>query len=318
MRVLVTGGAGYVGSVAVHALRAAGHDLVVLDTLERGRPERVGATRLVVGDVADVALVRGLLRDEGIDAVLHFAAYRSVEESVADPLRYHANNVGGAIRLFQAMADCGVRHLVHSSTCAVYGSPLELPVPEDAPVHPMNPYATGKRMVEQVIEDLAGAGVLSPVILRYFNAAGAVPELGLGEPRDSDSLLGRVLEAAAGGPPLRVFGLDYETRDGTAVRDFVHVQDLARAHVMALELTASVGAPVTLNLGSGTGSTVLEVIHAVERASGGTILWEPAPRRPGDPAASWADIRRAASVLGWAPTRSLDDIAASAWAHHGS
>ena len=317
MRVLVTGGAGYVGSVAVHALRAAGHHLVVLDTLERGRPDRLDGVRLVVGDVADVRLVGALLRDEGIEAVLHFAAYRSVEESMADPLRYHLNNVGGALCLFEAMAGCGVRLLVHSSTCAVYGSPRDLPVPEDAPLRPMNPYATGKGMVERVIEDLAAAGVLKPVVLRYFNAAGSVPELGLGEAPGSASLVAMVIDAAAGGAPLRVFGLDYETRDGTAIRDFVHVEDLARAHVMALEYVASGGAPVTLNLGSGTGTTVLEVIHAVERASGRVVPWEPAPRRPGDPAESWADIRRASSVLGWAPWRSLDDIAVSAWRNHG-
>jgi UDP-glucose-4-epimerase GalE len=317
MRVLVTGGAGYVGSVAVHALRAAGHHLVVLDSLVRGRPERLGETRLVVGDIADVTVVRALLREEEIDAVLHFAAHRSVEESTADPLRYHANNVGGAIRLFQAMAECGVRTLVHSSTCAVYGSPGQLPVAEDAPLQPMNPYATGKRMVEDVIRDLAAAGTLSPVTLRYFNAAGALPDLGLGEDRDSDSLVARAVDAAAGGTRLRVFGLDYATRDGTAVRDFVHVEDLARAHVMALELSASGGAPVTLNLGSGTGSTVLEVVGAVARASGRGVPWDPAPRRAGDPAESWADIRRAAAVLGWSPSRSLDDIATSAWRFHG-
>ncbi len=315
MRVLVTGGAGYVGAVTVRALLDAGHEVVVLDTLERGRRERVGAARLVVGDVADEALVAEVLAEGRIEAVLHFAADKSVEESVADPARSYANNVGGAVRLFRAMAAAGVRCLVHSSTCAVYGSPDRLPVDEDAPLHPLNPYATGKRIVEDVLADLARAGALRPVVLRYFNAAGAVPEAGLGE-EGGESLLARAFQAITGGPELCVFGADYPTRDGTAIRDYVHVADLARAHLAALDYVASGASPVTLNLGSGAGSTVLEVIRAVERAAGRPVPWVAAPRRVGDPVESWADIRRAAVALGWAPSRSIDDIARSAWAFH--
>jgi UDP-glucose-4-epimerase GalE len=316
MRILVTGGAGYVGSVTVHALLAAGHDVVVLDTLERGDASRVGAARLVVGSVTDERLVGELLRAARVDAVLHFAAYRSVEESTGDPLRYHANNVGGSLALFRAMAAAGVRDLVHSSTCAVYGTPAELPVNESAELRPMNPYATGKRIVEDVLADLATAGTIRPVVLRYFNAGGAVPDAGLGETTDGDSLLARVLRSATGREVLRVFGTDYPTRDGTAVRDFVHVSDLAGAHLLALDHLGRGAAPVTLNLGSGTGSTVLEVIRAVERTAGRPVPWSAAPRRAGDPVESRADIRRAADVLGWVPTRSLEVIADSAWRFH--
>ena len=320
MRVLATGGAGYVGSVAVRAMLAAGHDVVVLDTLEHGRRERLGEARLVVGDVADEALVRGLLDNGRIEAVVHFAAYKSVEESVRDPLRYHANNVAGSIALFRAMVATDVRWLVLSSTCAVYGLPDVLPVREDAPLQPMNPYATGKRMVEDVLADLAAADAVRPIVLRYFNAAGGVPVAGLGEDPGGDSLFTRALDAVAGGPELRVFGTDWPTRDGTALRDFVHVQDLAVAHIAALDHLASGGEPVTLNIGSGVGSTVLEVIGAVERASGSPVPWVPAPRRDGDPAESLADVARARAVLGWTPSRTIDDIAVSAWevrAHAG-
>lgn len=315
VRILVTGGAGYVGSVAVSSLIARGHGVVVLDSLERGRRAAVGAARLVVGDAGDEPLVVELLRSEGIHAVIHFAAYKSVEESLADPARYFANNVAASLRLFRAMSDAGVRLLVHSSTCAVYGSPERLPVHEDAPLRPLNPYAVGKRMVEEVIAALSGAGTLQPVVLRYFNAAGALPELGLGE-HGGDNLLPRVLRAARGGLPVPVFGTDYPTRDGTAVRDFVHVADLADAHARALEYLADGGAPVTLNLGSGAGSTVLEVIAATERAAGRPVAWLPAPRRAGDPVESWADIERARAVLGWSPERSLDEIVSSAWRWH--
>ncbi len=318
MRVLATGGAGYVGSVAVRALVAAGHEVVVLDTLERGRAQRVRDARVVVGSVTDEVLVADLLASARIEAVLHFAAYRSVEESIADPIRYHRNNVSGAISLLGAMARTGVRALVQSSTCAVYGNPDRVPVDEDASIRPLNPYAVGKGVIEALISDLATAGAVSPVVLRYFNAAGAVPPAALGEEPGGDSLFCRLVDAAHSGTTLSVFGTDYATRDGTAVRDFIHVEDLAAAHVLALELAASGGAPATLNLGSGTGSTVLEALQAVERASGRALTWEPAPRRPGDPVESLADTSRARAVLGWRPSRSLDDIAASAWAYRAS
>ncbi len=315
MRVLATGGAGYVGSVVVDAMVGAGHQVTVLDTLEHGHRERVRTARLVVGDVADEALVRAILRDARVEAVVHFAAYRSVEESIADPLRYHRNNVGGTLALLGAMASSDVRLLVHSSTCAVYGSPSSLPVGEEAPLLPLNPYATGKRMAEDAIADLAAAGVLRPVVLRYFNAAGASVAAGLGEDPGGESLFSRAVDTALFAGRLRVFGVDYPTRDGSAIRDFVHVEDLARAHLLALELAASGEGHDVLNLGSGTGSTVLEVIRAVDRASGRPVAWEAAPRRAGDPVESWADIARARAALGWSPARSLEDIAASAWAH---
>lgn len=315
MRVLTTGGAGYIGSVAVRALGVAGHEVVVLDTLEHGRRDRVLDARLIVGDVGDEALVADVLRSERIEAVMHFAAYRSVEESNRDPERYRRNNVDGSRHLFGAMARSDVAILVHSSTCAVYGSPMSLPVAEETPLDPLSPYASGKLEIETMIADLAAEGLLRPVVLRYFNAAGAVPEAGLGESPGRESLIARTVAAAEAGHAMRVFGTDYPTRDGTAIRDFVHVEDLAQAHLLALELASSGGPAETINLGSGIGSTVLEVIRAVEIASGRRIEWEPAPRRAGDPAASLADIRRASRVLGWTPRRSLDDIAASAWNH---
>jgi UDP-glucose-4-epimerase GalE len=318
MRVLATGGAGYVGSVVVSALAAAGHEVTVLDTLEHGRAERVPDARLVVGSVTDEALVTELLVTARIEAVLHFAAYKAAPESVAHPIRYHRNNVGGAIALLGAMERAGVRVLVQSSTCAVYGNPDRVPVDEDAPLRPLNPYAVGKGVIEALIGDMAAAGTVSPVVLRYFNAAGAVPPAGLGEDPGGDSLFCRLVDAAHDGTALSVFGTDYPTRDGTAVRDFVHVEDLAAAHVLALALAVSGGAPQTLNIGSGTGSTVLEALAAVERASGRRVAWEPARRRPGDPVESLADTGRARAVLGWSPARSLDEIAASAWTHRAA
>lgn len=315
MRVLATGGAGYIGSVVVRHLVAAGHRVVVLDTLERGRADRVRDAQLVVGDVGDERLVTDLLDSARIDAVVHLAAYRSVAESIGEPIRYHRNNVGGAVALLSAMARCGVRPLVQSSTCAVYGNPDAMPIDEDAAIRPLNPYATGKVMIESLIADAAAAGALSPVILRYFNAAGAVPTAALGESPGGDSLFSRLVDAAHDGRPIAVFGSDYPTRDGTGVRDFVHVEDLAAAHVAAIELAASGTPATTLNLGSGAGTTVLEALRAVERASGRTVEWAPAPRRAGDPAESLACIDRARSVLGWHPAQSIEDIAASAWAH---
>ncbi len=316
---LVTGGAGYIGSHATRALRRRGHTAVVLDDLRAGSaPERAEGTPLVRSDVGDAEALCDLFARYGpFDGILHFAAYISVAESVAHPLRYYTNNVAASAVLLEAARRHGVRALVLSSTAAVYGDPARQPIPESAPVAPINPYGASKAMTEQMLADAGRAHGLRWAALRYFNAAGADPEGGLGECHDPEThLIPVALEVAAGlRPEVVLFGSDYPTPDGTCIRDYVHVTDLAEAHVVALEALLAGGPSGAYNLGSGRGTTNREVLAAVERVVGRRLAVRPAPRRDGDPAELVADVRRFCDTFGWRPHRSeIDTIVATAWA----
>ncbi len=320
MRVLVTGGAGYIGSHTVSRLVADGHTVSVLDSLEHGHPAAVAGVPLHVGDVRDTSLIRGILRAERSEAVIHFAASKSVAESVADPGRYFDVNVTGSLSLLRAMAEEGVGRLVLSSTCAVYGTPDDLPVAESSPIRPENPYGESKFLMERMAGWFEGAHGLRTSTLRYFNAAGAALDGSNGEDwRSAENLVPVVMTVAAGRKPVvEVFGTDYPTPDGTAIRDYVHVLDLADAHALALEHLMDGGRSATLNLGTGQGASVLDVVAAARTVTGRPIETREQPRRAGDPSAIWADGRLARSILGWEPRYDLDAIVASAWRWHTS
>jgi UDP-glucose 4-epimerase len=316
VKVLVTGGAGYVGGVSVDALVAAGHDVIVLDDLSTGhRAIPHPAARLVVATYADEAATRALLRDEGVEAILHCAARSLVGESVADPAKYYRDNVAGGVALLEAARLAGVRRLVFSSTAAVYGVPDTTPITEDAPLRPINTYGETKRTFEGALRWYGGAYGIRCVILRYFNVAGATERLGEVH-RPETHLIPNMLAAAAGGPPLTLFGDDYPTRDGTPVRDYIHVSDLADAHVAALDATGGdQEEPLVCNLGTSHGFSVREVLAAAEAVVGRPIPHSIGPRRAGDPPVLVASNARARRVLGWAPGRStLEEMIGSAWA----
>lgn len=316
MNILVTGGAGYIGSHMVRVLRDAGHAVTVLDDLSTGHADAVPAGLLVVGSTADATLLDRLLPERRIEAVIHFAAYSQVGESVREPLRYYANNVGGSLALVQALVRHGIDKLVFSSTAAVYGEPETALIDETHPTRPINPYGHSKRMVEQILADAEAAHGLRAVCLRYFNAAGAHPDGSLRERHDPEThLIPLALDAATGRrPALSVFGSDYPTRDGTALRDYIHVLDLCAAHLRALEYLVAGGAGTRLNLGIGRGYTVREVIAAVARVSGRPVPSVDAPRRAGDPVALVANPARAMALLGWQPRfPELDAIVGDAW-----
>ena len=316
--ILVTGGAGYIGSETARRLVAAGHGVTVLDDLSHGYRAAIEGIPLVVGDVRDRALVADTLRREAIDAVIHFAARKSVEESVADPGLYFDVNVGGTLAVLQAMADTGVRRLVFSSSCAVYGTPDHVPVDEQAGLHPMNPYGESKLQSERLLPWFEAAHGIHAAVLRYFNAAGADEDGSAGEDwRDAPNLIPVVMQVAAGRrAAIRIFGSDHPTPDGTAIRDYIHVTDLAEAHRCALEAIERSDASLSVNVGTGVGASVLEVIDAARRITGRPIAAEAAPRREGDPSAIWADTTQAEAALGWRATRTLDDIVRTAWAWH--
>lgn len=317
---LVTGGAGYVGSHVVRALGDEGHEPIVLDTLEGGSRNAVGQARLVVGDIGDASLLDELFASERFDAVLHFAARKSVEESVRDPLLHFDTNVARTITLLAAMQRAGVDRLVYSSSAAVYGAPERSPVTEDAPLVPLNPYGESKRLVESVLGWTHRQRGLRYAALRYFNAAGAHPDGSIGENwEQATNLVPLVLRAALeAGPPVRIFGTDYPTPDGTALRDYVHVSDLASAHVRALHALDESAEPLILNLGTGRPTSVREVIDMVRLVGGVEVPAIEAPRRPGDMAAIWADATLAHRRLGWRAERSFEDIIRSAWRWHAS
>jgi UDP-glucose 4-epimerase len=315
MRALVTGGAGYVGSVVAAQLLDAGHEVVVLDDLSRGHAAALppGARHVAVS-LNDADALRDPLAD-GFDAVLHFAALSLVAESVEHPERYWANNVGGTRNLLDAMREHGVRRLVFSSTAATYGEPDTVPIREDQPPAPVNAYGASKLAVDLMIRDECRAHGLAAASLRYFNVAGA--SRGLGEDHDPEThLIPLVLQAASGARDhIKVFGTDYPTRDGTAVRDYIHIEDLGRAHLLALERLEP-GTHQVLNLGTGDGSTVREVIEAARRVTGREIPARDEGRRPGDPPQLVASNERARAVLGWTPERSLEDMIRDAWEWH--
>ena len=320
MTVLVTGGAGYIGSHTVRRLVAAGTPVVVLDTLELGSREAVLGAELVVGDIADRALVRDVCRTHSVTQVVHFAAYKAVGESMQQPDRYWLNNVAGTVHLVEAVLAEGVREFVFSSSCSVYGTPSVTPVTEAAPIHPESVYAETKAITEKVLGWYGDTHQLRSISLRYFNAAGASSDAAIGENWDhSQNLIPLVMKAALGLlPRLSVYGDDYPTPDGTCIRDYVHVDDLADAHVRALTHLARGGQTAALNLGTGVGSSVLEVIRATERISGRPVPYDIVARRPGDPAATFADPRHAEAVLGWTAAMGLDEVIATAWAWHSS
>jgi UDP-glucose 4-epimerase len=312
-RILVTGGAGYIGSITAYHLVKRGFDVLVADDLSRGHRHAVPSTLLRVVRLHDTDALTTLL--QGVDAVVHFAAYIAVGESTREPEMYFANNVGGSLSLFEAMARANVKRLVFSSTAAVYGEPTQNPIPEDSPFAPVSPYGESKAMVERVLADLDKYRGLRSVVLRYFNACGAEPEAKLGEMHAPEThLIPLLFRAAMTGEPIQLFGDDYPTPDGTCVRDYIHVGDLASAHLAALDHLMAGGASSQFNVGTGTGNTVLEVVRAVEEVSGRRVPYKVAPRRDGDSASLVADSRKLQQALGWNPVRSdLRQIVRDAW-----
>ncbi len=314
--ILVTGGAGYVGSHACKALAAAGHTPVVYDNLGRGHRGLVRWGPLEVGDLADGARLDEVFARHRPEGVMHFAAFAYVGESVEDPARYWRNNVGGTLELLEAMRRADVRTLVFSSTCSTYGVPERLPIGEDAPQRPINPYGATKLAIERMLADYDAAYGLRAASLRYFNAAGCDPDGETGEIHDPEThAIPRVLMAAAGElPHFDVYGTDYATPDGTCVRDYVHVSDLAQGHVQALDYLKRGGATTAVNLGTGRGFSVREVVAAAEQVTGRRVPVREAPRRQGDPPVLVADPARARALLGFAPRYTeLEPIVATAW-----
>ena len=318
MAVLVTGGAGYIGSHTVRRLREAGIDTVVLDTLERGRAEALLGAPLVVGSIADESLVAEVCREHSITAVIHFAAHKSVGESMVNPGPYWTNNVQGTVHLIEGMLAADVRTIVFSSSAAVYGSPEQVPITEQAPVRPENVYAETKAMMERIIEWYGVTSGLTWASLRYFNAAGASADSVIGEDWSSTTnLVPLVMRAAlTDAGPVDVFGTDFDTPDGSGVRDYIHVEDLAEAHLSALRYLEGGGGNLTVNLGTGTGTSVLEILSMTAEIHGAEVPHRLAERRIGDPATVYADSTRAATELGWTATRDLRDIITSAYAWH--
>ncbi len=317
-RILVTGGAGYIGSVVVDQLLERGFQAVVLDDLSAGHRQAVArGAGFVQGGVGDRELVETLLEREHITAIIHLAAFALVAESVAQPRKYVTNNVTAARVLLEAAVRAKVRRFVFSSSCAVYGHPPRLPITEDTPQEPVNPYGETKRDFERLLADVGPRTGMGVVSLRYFNASGATERLG--EDHDPEThLIPNVLAAALGRrAALEVYGTDYPTADGTAVRDYVHVADIADAHLRALDVKLDGGSAVAVNLGTGTGRSVREVVEAARRVTGRPVPTVERPRRPGDPPELVAAVGRAATVLGWrALHSSLDEILESAWRWH--
>lgn len=320
MNVLVIGGAGYIGSHCVRQLALAGHSPVVLDSLVFGHRKAVAPEiPLIVGDLGDEALVGSILREHKIDVVMHFAAFAYVGESVTDPLKYYDNNSARVVNLLRTMKAAGVSKFVFSSTCATYGEPTTLPITEDLPQKPINPYGQTKLDVENLLKACARAHGLSFAAFRYFNASGAAADGSIGEDHDPETHLIPLAIGAAQGlrPALKVFGSDYPTPDGTCLRDYIHVDDLARAHFAVFPKLAQPGAALFYNLGVGKPYSVKEVIQTVEQVTGLKVPHEYAPRRAGDPPALYADSRKAQSELGWKIQYSdLKSIIETAWKWH--
>ena len=313
MIVLVIGGAGYIGSHAARALRHAGHEVIIFDNLSTGYERLASGFELIKGDLLDAGALNAALRRA--DAIMHFAAHAYVGESVTNPKKYFRNNVEGGLALLNAALDANVKTIIFSSTCAVYGEVAKVPIAEDIPREPVNPYGVSKLFFEQALQAYGRAYGFRYGSLRYFNAAGADESGEIGELHDPEThLIPLALRAAAGtGPELKVFGCDYPTPDGTCIRDYVHVNDLASAHVKALEYLAGGGSSFAANLGTGTGASVNEVISAVEKVTGKRVPRKMVPRRPGDPPALVANPAKAQALLDWKASRSLLDVVTTAW-----
>lgn len=316
--VLVTGGAGYIGSHAVKALADAGLDVVVLDSLVAGHRDAIPGAPFVEADIADTAIVRETIRRYQVTAVMHFAAFLSVSESVRAPARYYRNNVRHALALLDTLIEESVTRIVFSSTAAVYGDPVHSPIREDHPTQPINAYGQTKLIIEKALAHYASAYGLCSVSLRYFNAAGADPSGTIGEDHDPEiHLIPKALAAARDNGTIEIYGTDYPTRDGTCERDYVHVSDLANAHVLALQRLEKGPLAAAYNLGNGRGHSVREVIAAAERVTGQAVRQKTADRRPGDPAFLLASSQKARTELGWTPQfEGLDAIVQTAWNWH--
>ncbi|MGZ9218422.1 MAG: UDP-glucose 4-epimerase GalE [Candidatus Binatia bacterium] len=316
MKILIVGGAGYIGSHMVLLLRGQSHDVMVLDDLSSGHGEAVPEDYLVRGDIADTALLDRLFTDHRFEAVMHFASFIQVGESVEKPAKYYGNNVVNTIKLLDAMVRHGVDRFVFSSTAAIFGQPVYTPIDESHPKHPINPYGRSKWMVEQVLQDYGTAYGLRSVCLRYFNAAGADPETRIGEHHHPEThLIPLLLQVASGRrESAQVFGRDYDTPDGTCIRDYIHIVDLCAAHSLALVDLAEGGESAAYNLGNGSGFSVRQVIDAVHKVTGRTLRIADGPRRAGDPARLVADSALARRSLGWTPVYpDLLTIVAHAW-----
>jgi UDP-glucose-4-epimerase GalE len=313
LRVLVIGGAGYIGSCAAHTLRRKGHEVIIYDNLSTGYASFAEGFELIEGDVADTSTLAPALRR--VEAVMHFAAHAYVGESVTNPRKYFRNNVEGGLALLNACIDEGVKLIIFSSTCAIYGIPPKVPIREDTSRQPVNPYGVSKLFFEQALESYGRAYELKFAALRYFNAAGADESGRIGELHDPEThLIPLALQAAQGiGPTLEVFGTDYPTPDGTCVRDYIHVNDLADAHALALQHLHNGGDSIQLNLGTGHGYSVKEVLQAVEKVTQRAVPVKIGPRRAGDPPALVAAPSAAEKLLRWKATRSLEEIVRSAW-----
>ncbi|MFO7681481.1 MAG: UDP-glucose 4-epimerase GalE [Chloroflexota bacterium] len=325
MKILVTGGAGYIGSHTVVELLTAGHEVVVVDNLCNSKEEALRRVEELTGkrvsfykvDLLDEAGLDSILGEHNVGAVIHFAGLKAVGESVEKPLLYYENNLAGTAVLCKVMARHGVKNIVFSSSCTVYGEPERMPITEDFPTMAYSPYGRTKWMIEMMLQDLYDSdNEWNIILLRYFNPVGAHKSGRIGEDPNGipNNLVPYITQVAVGKlPHLRVFGADYPTRDGTCIRDYIHVVDLAHGHLKALDKLADNPGAVAYNLGTGTGSTVLEVIQAFERATGQKIAYQLAARRPGDVTAAYADPQKAAAELGWQAERSLDEMCADAW-----
>ena len=316
--VLVTGGAGYIGSHTAKALRRAGYHTVIYDDFSAGHREAALGAPCIEGDIRDVDPVRRALRDSGASAVMHFAAWLAVADSVRDPIGYYRNNVLGTLGTLEAMAAEGCTRFIFSSTCAVYGEPVDTPISETHPTAPINAYGQTKLAIEHALPHYERAYGIASIRLRYFNAAGADPDGELGEDHEPEiHVIPRAFEAASGGRPIDIFGEDYPTPDGTCLRDYIHVMDLADAHVRALGRLEAGGPSATYNVGTERPSSVRQVIDAVERVTGRHVARRSAPRRPGDPAVLYASAARIREELGWRAQRAeLETIVADAWQWH--
>ncbi len=316
--ILVVGGAGYIGSHAVKELNRQGHDTIVLDSLVYGHRESVKSGKFVHGDMADTALLDRIFTENRIDAVMHFAAFAYVGESVTDPEKYYVNNVANTLNLLSAMRRHGCDKFIFSSTCATYGVPTEMPITEDHPQAPINPYGMTKLIVENILKDFSTAYGLKYMIFRYFNAAGADADGDIGEDHDPEThLIPLILRTAKTGGSIKIFGTDYDTADGTCIRDYVHVTDLAAAHILGLDRLMKGGENGIFNLGTGTGYSVREVISCAENVTGCKISAAEEGRRAGDPPVLVAEPEKAVSELGWHPSfATLEDIIHTAWNWH--